>query len=260
MSNAPIGVIDSGVGGLTILKEIQRQLPDESFVYIGDTVNCPYGGRTPDDIYRLSANLIRRLRAMGAKLVVIACNTISVTCIRQLRADFPGLPIVGTVPAVKTAAQISRARRIGVLSTVVTAESDFQARLIDECANGCEVVNLGTNELVPRIERGAWQTELPQILPSLLEPFRTAGVDALVLGCSHYPLLKQEIQSVLGPGVTLVDSASGIARQVRRVLEEHGLLTAGGTPTYRFITTAESPALPRVLDRLGIGKLPSLVS
>ena len=120
MSNAPIGVIDSGVGGLTILKEIQRQLPDESFVYIGDTVNCPYGGRTPDDIYRLSANLIRRLRAMGAKLVVIACNTISVTCIRQLRADFPGLPIVGTVPAVKTAAQISRARRIGVLSTVVS--------------------------------------------------------------------------------------------------------------------------------------------
>jgi glutamate racemase len=252
MSNAPIGVIDSGVGGLTILKEIQRQLPDESLIYIGDTANCPYGGRTADDIYRLSANLIHRLQTMDAKLVVIACNTISVTCIGQLRAAFPGLPIVGTVPAVKTAVKISRSRRIGILSTVVTAESDFQSALIRAFASECKVVNLGTNELVPRIERAAWSTELPEILPRLLEPFRNAEIDALVLGCSHYPLLKEEIRAVLGPDVALVDSAEGIARQVRRVLSEHGLLAGQHAPAHRFITTAHSPALGHVLQRLDI--------
>jgi glutamate racemase len=252
MSTAPIGVFDSGVGGLTILKEIQRLLPDESLVYIGDTLNCPYGGRDPDEIYRLARDIMLRMTDLGAKLVVIACNTISVTCIHRLRADFPDLPIVGTAPAVKTAAAISVKRRIGVLSTVATANSPYQAALVNQFAADCDVTNLGTNALVPRIERGAWTTELPEVLPGILEPFREAGIDALVLGCSHYPLLRREIEAALGAGVAVLDSGEAIARQVRRVLEASGLLAAGATPSYRFITTAESPALGHVLERLAI--------
>jgi glutamate racemase len=252
MSTAPIGVFDSGVGGLTILKEIQRLLPDESLVYIGDTLHCPYGGRDAEEIYRLAGAITRRMTELGAKLVVIACNTISVTCIHRLRADFPDLPIVGTAPAVKTAAAVSRQRRIGILSTVATANSPYQAALVSEFAADCHVLNLGTNELVPRIERGGWTTELPEVLPGILEPFRRAEVDALVLGCSHYPLLRREIEAELGPAVAVLDSGEAIARQVRRVLNQRGLLAAPHAPSCRLITTAASPALSHVLERLEI--------
>lgn len=253
MNSAPIGVFDSGVGGLTILREIQRQLPAESILYIGDTANCPYGGRSADEIHQLARQMMRRLRQHGAKLVVVACNTISVNCIDLLRGEFPETPIVGTAPAVKTASAVSKSRRIGVLSTVATANSPYQAMLVEQFAADCQVTNVGTNELVPRIERGAWSTELPEVLPDVLAPFREAEVDALVLGCTHYPLLRNEISRILGPGVAVLDSGEAIARQVGRVLESNGLLnTSGEPPTYRYLTTAESPALTNVLERLGI--------
>jgi glutamate racemase len=253
MSNAPIGVFDSGVGGLTIVREIQRQLPAESIVYIGDTANCPYGGRSSVEIHQLARQMMRRMRLHGAKLVVVACNTISVNCINDLRAEFPEMPIVGTAPAIKTAASISTTRRIGVLSTIATANSPYQAMLVQEFAADCQVTNIGTNELVPRIERGAWSTELRQMLPEILEPFREAEIDALVLGCTHYPLLRDEIAAVLGPDVAVVDSGEAIARQVRRVLETAELLNASvDSPSYRYLTTSDSPALNNVLERLGI--------
>ena len=253
MNSAPIGVFDSGVGGLTILREIQRQWPAESIVYIGDTANCPYGGRSADEIHQLARQMMVRLRQHGAKLVVVACNTISVNCIDLLRDEFPETPIVGTAPAVKTASAVSKSRRIGVLSTVATANSPYQAMLVDQFAADCQVTNVGTNELVPRIERGAWSTELPEVLPKLLAPFQEAEVDALVLGCTHYPLLRNEISRILGPGVAVLDSGEAIARQVGRVLESNGLLNISGEPpTYRYLTTADSPALTNVLERLGI--------
>jgi glutamate racemase len=253
MSNAPIGVFDSGVGGLTILREIQRQLPAESIVYIGDTAHCPYGGRNAADIHHLARQITRQLCELGAKMIVVACNTISVNCIADLREEFPHVPIVGTAPAIKTASAVSTSRRIGVLSTVATANSPYQAMLVEEFASDCTVTNIGTNELVPRIERGAWDTELRQILPDILAPFRAADIDALVLGCTHYPLLLDEISEILGPGVAVVDSGEAIARQVRRVLESNGLLNNSvESPTYRYQTTAASPALNHVLERLGI--------
>ena len=253
MSMAPIGVFDSGVGGLTIAREIQRLLPAESIVYIGDTANCPYGGKSPSDIHLLSRQIMRRMRMHGAKIVVIACNTISVNCIAELRAEFPEIPIVGTAPAVKSASAISTSRRIGVLSTVATANSAYQAMLVKEFAADCQVTSIGTNELVPCIERGAWRTELPQILPGLLAPFQDAEVDALVLGCTHFPLLRDEIGAILGPGVTLLDSGAAIARQAQRVLEAHGLLNQSlERPAYRYLTTSDSPALGNVLERLGM--------
>ena len=253
MNNAPIGVFDSGVGGLTILREIQRQLPAESIVYIGDTANCPYGGKSATEIHSLARQIMLQMRDLGAKLVVVACNTISVNCIADLRAEFPEMPIVGTAPAVKTASAVSKSRKIGVLSTVATANSPYQAMLVEQFASDCSVTNVGTNELVPRIERGAWSTELPDVLPAVLAPFRDAEVDALVLGCTHYPLLREEISEFLGPDVAVVDSGEAIARQVGRVLEANGLQNESGLPPgYRYLTTADSPALDNVLARLGI--------
>lgn len=253
MNRFPIGVFDSGVGGLTILREIQRELPAESLVYIGDTANCPYGGRSSSEIHQLARQIMIRMRELSAKMVVVACNTISVNCIADLRTEFPGIPIVGTAPAVKTASAISTSRRIGVLSTVATANSSYQAMLVEQFASDCQVTNVGTNELVPRIERGAWSTELLEVLPDVLAPFQEADIDALVLGCTHYPLLRDEIAGVLGPGVAILDSGEAIARQVRRVLELNDLLdTSGVEPAYRYLTTSHSPALSTVLERLGI--------
>lgn len=253
MSRAPIGIIDSGLGGLTILKEIQKLLPAESLKYVGDTANVPYGSRSVDEIYQLSHARIAALNDEGAKAIVIACNTISVNCIQELRADFPHLPIVGTAPAVKLAASVSTNRKIGVLSTVATANSPYQAMLIERFASDCEVLNLGTNELVPRIERGAFETELPGVLRDVLQPFQDAGVDALVLGCSHYPILRDEMQAIMGDGVAILDSGAAIARQLGRVLAEHDLTApAGAVPSYVFTTTAESATLPMMLERLDI--------
>jgi glutamate racemase len=260
MKTAPIGVFDSGVGGLTILREIQQQLPGESIIYIGDTANCPYGGRSAPEIHELARAMTQRMQALGAKMVVVACNTISVNCIADLRSEFPDMPIVGTAPAVKTASAVSRSRRIGVLSTVATANSAYQAMLVEQFAADCQVTNVGTNELVPRIENGSWNTELPAVLDEVLAPFQAAQIDALVLGCTHYPLLREEISAILGPGVTVLDSGEAIARQVRRVLESNGLLNdTGETPTYRYQTTSESPALANVLQRLGI-PVPSIAA
>jgi glutamate racemase len=253
MSSASIGIIDSGLGGLTILKEIQLQLPNESLRYLGDTANCPYGPRSADDIYRLSKAMIADLDRAGVKAVVIACNTISVTCIQQLRTDFPHLPIVGTAPAIKPAAALSANRRIGILSTVATANSPYQAGLIAEFAADCEVLNLGTNELVPRIERGAFETELPVVLREVLRPFQEARIDALVLGCSHYPILRDDMRQILGDGVAILDSGAAIARQLGRVLAQHGITTPDGAiGTCEFITTGEAPAMAVILERLGI--------
>lgn len=253
MSNAPIGIIDSGLGGLTIFKEIQKQLPNESLCYVGDTANCPYGPRAADEIYQLSFALIADLVEQGVKAIVIACNTISVNCIHRLRADFPSLPIVGTAPAIKTAASVSTNRRIGILSTVATANSPYQADLILQFAADCQVLNLGTNDLVPRIELGAFETELPGVLIDVLKPFQTADIDALVLGCSHFPILRAEMQMILGESVAILDSGAAIARQLGRVLDQNGI---SGAPdaigSYEFITTAESLVLPQMLERLGI--------
>jgi glutamate racemase len=253
MSNAPIGIIDSGLGGLTILKEIQKQLPHESLHYVGDTANVPYGPRPNDEIYRLSRTLIADLVAHDVKAVVIACNTISVNCIHLLRADFPTLPIVGTAPAIKTAAAVSTNRKIGILSTVATAKSSYQAGLIAQFAADCEVTNLGTNELVPRIERGAFDTELPSVLVEVLEPFKLAGIDALVLGCSHFPILRDQMQEILGNNITILDSGAAIARQLFRVLVRQGIeAPTDSRPDHVIMTTAISPTLPLIIERLGI--------
>ena len=251
-SEAPIGIIDSGVGGLTILKEIQRELPAESLIYIGDTANCPYGSKHPAEIYRLTTILVDSLIARGAKAVVIACNTISVNCIQQLRADYPAIPFIGAAPAIKPAAAMSTRKRIGILSTVATAESSYQAGLIAQFADGCDVLNLGTNELVPLIERADWNGGLSAVFARISEPFKDPEGAGLVLARSHYPIIRAQIEQEMGDGVQVVDSGAAIARQVRRVLERESLLAIGECPTYEFRDTAGSPTFREIIDYLDI--------
>jgi len=256
MNNHPIGILDSGVGGLTVLGEIVRELPDESFLYIGDSKNTPYGPKSPEEIYLLAKRLVEFLLAKHVKLIVVACNVITVSCLDQLRNDYTEVPIIGTVPVIKTAAQISKAKHIGILSTTGTAKSDYQKHLIEEFSNGCIVFNYGTDKLVPLIEQGKVESaEMATVLQEVLKPFSKEYIDVLALGCTHFPFLKKQMEQILGPDVKLLDSGGAIARQVRRVLEHNNALTTGKGENVMIYTTgnmhiAKNLAASTIKERL----------
>jgi glutamate racemase len=238
MNNHPIGVLDSGLGGLTVLQAIVKELPHESFFYIGDSKNTPYGAKSSEEIYQLSKRMIEFLLKKDIKLLVIACNTITVSCLDRLRNDYPHIPIVGTVPVIKTAAEVSKNKRIGILSTTRTAQSDYQKHLVEEFANGCEVFNFGTDALVPLIEQGkADSSEMATTLTEVLKPFSNEHIDTLALGCTHFPFLEKQMQQILGSDVMLLDSSGAIARQVKRVLEHNNALASEEAGEIMIFTT-----------------------
>lgn len=225
---APVGVFDTGVGGITILHELLRELPDERFVYFGDTGNCPYGVRSEREIQDLTIAAARLLLDHGAKIIVVACNTASVSALKELRETFT-LPFVGVVPAVKPAAERTRVGRVGVAATEASARGDYLKRLIAEHANGAEVLAVGCPRLVTLVEAG--QLDGPTVEAVIREdiaPLLEAGIDELVLGCTHFPALRSVFERVAGPGVEVIDSGAAIARQARRVLERDGMLASAG--------------------------------
>lgn len=230
--NKPIGVLDSGVGGLTVWKEIVRELPNESTIYIADSRNVPYGTKTTKEIHKLARKLVQFLLKKDVKLIIIACNTVTVTSLYKLRKEFPKIPIVGTVPVVKTAAEKTKIGKIGILSTVRTAESRYQRDLIKKFAQNLEVLNVGTDKLVPLIEK---REDVGSVLSKIIEPF--SEVDVLVLGCTHFPLIKDKIQKILGSKVLILDSGAAIARQVKRVLVHNKLLSNSKKAKNYFYTT-----------------------
>lgn len=263
MNNQPIGVLDSGVGGLSIWREIVKLLPHESTVYIADSKNCPYGTKTPEEIYLLARRLVLFLTQKEAKLIVLACNTITVNCLDKLRRDFPQISIVGTVPVIKTAVELTANKKIGVLSTIVTANSQYQKELIQKFAAGCHVLNLGTDKLVPFVERGELQGEaLQKTVEEVLLPFQEAGVDTIALGCSHYPFLEPVMQQIVGQKVHILDSGAAIARQVKRVLElkhetntitaSHTLYTTGDKTQFASFIAATLPQLQVRIEAISL--------
>jgi|SRR3989344_1141622 len=251
MNNQPIGILDSGVGGLSIWKEIVLHMPHESTVYIADSLNCPYGNKDKEEIYRLARKLVGFLVKNNAKLVIVACNTITVSCLGRLRLEFKNLPIVGAVPVVKTLVENTRNKKIGILSTTATAKSEYQKELIKVFANKCEVVNIGMDKLVPLIEKGEiGGSEIKKILKDELNIFKNAGVDSLALGCTHFPFLKKEIQNFLGLSVLVFDSGGAIARQVKRVLTNNDDLSLQKKPEYSFYTTGNTQLFTAVVKKL----------
>lgn len=249
MNKNPIGVLDSGVGGLSIICKIMKELPNESFIYLADSKNCPYGSKSSEEIYRLSKRLIKFLLKKNAKLIVIACNTITVACLDKLRKDFPKVPIIGTVPVVKTASEKTKTGRIGILSTKQTAASIYQKELIKKFTNGLKVLNLGTDRLVPLVENGEVEAKVNKILKEELKPFLNFKIDVLVLGCSHFPFLKKEIQKILGKKVLILDSSGAIARQTKRILVMENLLSEYNNSMRVLLTTGELVNFERVLKK-----------
>lgn len=249
---APIAVFDSGVGGLSVWREIVVLLPQESTLYLADQAHVPYGPRPPTEIADLTRRAVVWLRAQGAKLVVIACNTASAVALNDLRAQWPHWPIVGMEPAVKPASRRTRAGKVGVIATPGTLTAPRFHSLVERFANGIEVHTQVCPGLVEWIEAGRVNDpDVEAQLRTWLAPLLAVGIDELVLGCTHYPFVMPLLRRIVGDGVEIVDPAPAVARQVQRVLEARSLSAPpAATPHHRFYTTGEPAALQTALQRL----------
>jgi glutamate racemase len=226
----PIGVFDSGVGGLTVVAEIRQLLSYDDIVYYADTANFPYGQKTVAELRLLAADATRFLISEKAKLVVVACNTASSAALSALRQQFP-LPFVGMVPAVKPASAATRTGKVGVIATEATFQAEVFADLIAQFAQGVRVFTKACPSLAELVERGETNSpEIRRLLHLYLDPLLAEGIDVLVLGCTHYPFLRTAIESVVGNGVTVIDTGLPVARQVVRVIEAHDLATDSHQP------------------------------
>jgi glutamate racemase len=216
----PIGLFDSGVGGLSIMKEIRRLLPHEDLIYVADSKFCPYGEKTPQAIQERARQITRFFLARKVKLIVVACNSASVAALKELRAEFP-LPIVGVEPAIKQAALFTKKKKIGVLATGLTLSGERFTSLVEQFGGGITVVNQACPGLVAQVEAGAIDTpETVAMLQHYLEPLEEKGVDVVVLGCTHYPFLRPLVEQLVKPGIQIIDTGAPVARQTQRVLAQ----------------------------------------
>lgn len=254
MNDAPIGVFDSGVGGLTVARAIIDQLPNESIIYVGDTANTPYGPRSIPEVRELALAVMDRLVNEGVKLLVIACNSASAAVLRDARERYTegrGIPVVEVIqPAVRRAVSATRNRKVGVIGTNATVTS----RAYDDAfaaAVELQITSAACPSFVEFVERG--ETSGPALMAEAeryLAPIKAAGVDTLVLGCTHYPLLTGAISYVMGEDVTLVSSAEETAKDVYKTLVAHNLLRTTTTPpTLRFQATGNSEAFGKLARR-----------
>ena len=221
----PIGVFDSGVGGLSVLREIRRELPQENIIYYGDQANVPYGSKSLAVVRQLSEAVTRSLLDMGVKLIVVACNTASAAALHYLRQTFPEIPFVGMEPAVKPAAEHTHSGKVGVLATPATFQGELYASVVERFAQGVTLFQHTCPGLVGQIEAGRLHTpRTRQILEEALQPMLAAGIDTVVLGCTHYPFVIPLIQEIVGASVRVIDPAPAVAKQARRMLERDGML------------------------------------
>lgn len=227
---ALIGVFDSGVGGLSILDEALRQLPEHDYIYLADSAHAPYGEKSSDWIAARSLTLCQHLVHQGCEALVIACNTATAQAIAQIRQALPAIPIVGVEPGIKPAAMQSQNSVVGVLATEATLKSDKFNALLETLSGNCTIIKQAGAGLVPLIEAGkANGAETLELLAQHLEPIQLAGADTLVLGCTHYPFLRKAIRSLLGESITLIDTSEAVIRQLKRQLEHQGMTS---TPTH----------------------------
>lgn len=228
---ATIGVFDSGVGGLSVLAALHQVLPAHPLHYVADSGHAPYGDRDGDHVLDRSLRVTEHLVRHGARLVVVACNTATALAIQALRAQYPDLPLVGVEPGVKPAVALSRVGRIGVLATPATLSSPRFDDLVARHAGACEVVRVPCAGLAAAIERGeAGRDEIEHLLDRYCAPLIDAGVDQVVLGCTHYPFVADGIARRLGPAVALLDTAQAVARQALKLQQAHALDPLAGQP------------------------------
>lgn len=220
----PIGVFDSGVGGLSVLKEIARQFPNEDIIYLADQVHVPYGSRELEEIQRFSIKITKYFIKQGAKLIVVACNTASAAALYHLREKFPHIPFVGMEPAVKPAAETTESGVVGVLATHATFQGELYSSVVERFAKDVKLIQDPCFGLVAEIEKGNLNgKETREILENALKPMMDAGIDTIVLGCTHYPFVFPLIEEIVGAEVRLIDPSPAIARQVGRLLVSNDL-------------------------------------
>ena len=241
----PIGIFDSGVGGLSVLRAVRELLPAQPVIYLADQAHVPYGPRSLEEVRHFSHQITRFLLDQGAGIIVVACNTASAAALHWLRQDFPDTPFVGMEPAVKPASEHTRSGVVGVLATPATFQGALYASVIERFAQHTRVLEYTCPGLVEEIEAGRLEgPRARQILTDGLRPMLEAGIDTVVLGCTHYPFAIPIIQDITGPGVRVIDPAPAVARQTVRVLASLGEQADGQTPgTVRYITTAADPEM-----------------
>ncbi|MCA9900514.1 MAG: glutamate racemase [Ardenticatenaceae bacterium] len=248
---SPIGVFDSGVGGLSVLRHLWAQLPAEQFVYLADQGHVPYGSRSAAEIIQFSQGITQFFQQLNAKAIVIACNTASAAALSLLREQFD-VPFVGMEPAVKPAAQQTQSGKVGILATGGTFASDRYARLTARYAQGVTVWEDPCVGLVPEIEAGRLDSPaVHHILQQALAPMLAAGVDTVVLGCTHYPFVLPVVKGIVGTAVSIIDPAPAVARQTSVVLQKNSLLADASQPgNVRFITTGPAEPFARQIEQL----------
>jgi glutamate racemase len=257
---APIGVFDSGIGGLTVVHELMRQLPCEPIIYFGDTARVPYGPKSPDTVRRYSREITGYLVEQGVKAVVVACNTATAHALPFLRQELP-VPVVGVVdPGARAAVAASATGRIGVIGTMGTINSGAYERAIRALTPDATITTRACPLFVPLVEEGWTEHEVTRLIArEYLAPMARANVDALVLGCTHYPLLKPLIAEMLGESVRLIDSAEETAAETTRVLDRLGARAdGGGPPRYRFIASDAPEQFLRLGQRFLGGAIESV--
>jgi glutamate racemase len=244
-----IGVFDSGVGGLSVWREIVRQHPRHDTVYLADQAHVPYGRRSLEEVREFGEEITRFLLGQGTEVIVLACNTASAAALHPLRATFPHVPFVGMEPAVKPATENTHTGVVGVIATQATFQGELFASLLQRFAHDVKVLTQICPGLVEMIEAGALDTaETESLLRDCLQPLLAAGIDQLVLGCTHYPFVRPTIERIAGPVVEVIDPAPAVARQVGRMVRLHGVEAGAGRHT--FYTTGDPEVFTAMLERL----------
>ena len=252
MDNRPIGVYDSGFGGLSVWRELRRMLPNESLRYLGDGKNCPYGGRSREEITAFATEAVERLVTEGVKMVVVWCNTATTAAVAHLRERWSDMPIVGLEPAVKPACLSSRTRRIAVLATEHSLQSEMFLATALRYAGDVEVVKVVGEGFVELVERGAEHSaEAEAAVRKVVEPLLGMNIDKIVLGCTHYPFLRPLIEGVIGDrDIAVIDSGEAVARRVKWLLERYDIGAEEGiVANYRFVSFADEEYRQRLEHR-----------
>jgi len=259
----PIGIFDSGVGGLSVLREIRALMPRENIIYFGDQAHVPYGPRPMVQIQDFSEGIARFMLLQKAKIIVVACNTASAAALKYLRKTFPDVQFVGMEPAVKPAAEKTRTRKVGVLATPATFQGELYASVVERFATGVDLFQSTCNGLVQQIELGNLDGEEPRkILEDALHPMLEREIDTVVLGCTHYPFVIPLIEEIAGDKVRVIDPAPSVARQVERLIEAEGMLNQSGQEgIIRFVTSGQADSVRSIIKvLLGIdGKVETVI-
>ncbi len=253
--NSPIGVFDSGVGGLTVAREIMRQLPNERIVYFGDTARVPYGSKSKETVTRFSRQIVRFLETQQVKAIVVACNTASAYALEDLEKEVD-IPMIGVVkPGARAALMATANKKIGVVATEATINSGIYSRYIEEHDSEVSVIGKACPLFVPLVEEGLWEDPVTdEIAHRYLTELIDSGIDTLILGCTHYPMLRSTVGKIMGEGVTLVNPAYETARELKALLMQHGLESGHrpglGTELYRFFVSDAADKFKRFANSI----------